>query len=141
LIPPNRCDEIRPRAAGRSLSGGAVRVYLIGDGPSALCKPCAARYDLMDALLDPKVLILWVVVGLVVGMIGKKVFYPKQMGGGGSFGSVVNTTITGMVGSAVGIAIGVFAGIPGADEFGAVMIGLAIGGTLLVMLIASRFGR
>jgi uncharacterized membrane protein YeaQ/YmgE (transglycosylase-associated protein family) len=94
----------------------------------------------MDFLTDPKVLGMWALVGLIAGVIGRKIFYRKRSGGGG-FGSLVTTTINGMVGAGIGMAVGHFAGIPGADSFGVVLILLAIAGTLIVMAIASRFSR
>jgi uncharacterized membrane protein YeaQ/YmgE (transglycosylase-associated protein family) len=91
----------------------------------------------MNNLLDPMVIGTWIVVGLVAGTIGKKLFYRRS--GGGTFGSFLTTIINGMVGSAVGIVGGVLLNVPGANEVGWVMMLLAVAGTLVVMFIASRF--
>ena len=91
----------------------------------------------LGALFQPGVLALWFVVGLVAGMIGKKIFYRGRRTAGGGFGDLIKTAVTGMIGAAIGIGVGVMIHLPGASELGVMMFGLAIAGTLLTMFIVS----
>ena len=95
----------------------------------------------LGALFQPSVIATWVVVGLVAGMIGKKIFYRGRRTAGGGFGDLIKTAVTGMVGAAIGVGVGVILHLPGASELGVTMFGLAVAGTLLTMFIVSLVVR
>ncbi|OPZ06027.1 MAG: hypothetical protein BWZ08_02364 [candidate division BRC1 bacterium ADurb.BinA292] len=92
----------------------------------------------LNQLFDPTFLAIWAAFGCVVGIIARKIMFPRRRGGGG-FGGLIQTSILGMLGSLVGVAAGVLLRLPGAGELGLISLVLAVVGTLLVVIIVTKF--
>ena len=91
-------------------------------------------------LTDPALLAPLLLIGLVAGTIVRKVLYRRRSGGGG-FGQLIQTTIIGFLGAVVGVIAGTLLGLPGAGQLSIMMVGLALGGTLVVSLVFSLLTR
>ena len=95
----------------------------------------------LSLMLAPEVLMVWVLSGVIAGPVAHKIFFPKRSGAGASLGKLINVCLIGVVGSALGVAGGLAVGLPGAGVRIPVTIGLAVAGSLLVLLLVSRFNR
>ena len=74
-------------------------------------------------------LIMWIVLGLVVGVLGKWIMPGKDPGG------VIVTTLIGIAGAVVGGWIGTFIGFGKVTGFDFRSLVIAVGGAVLLLFI------
>jgi uncharacterized membrane protein YeaQ/YmgE (transglycosylase-associated protein family) len=76
----------------------------------------------------------WIILGLIAGILGKLLFPGKQGGG------FILTVLLGIAGAIVGGYIGTILGIGDVSSFSLKGIGIATGGSVLLMFVYRLIG-
>lgn len=92
----------------------------------------------MEAMFQPPLVYMWVIVGIIAGLISRAVFSPKK--GAMSMSSAIKWGVIGLVGAFLSVLIALRLSLPMAAEIVGIVI-YAIVGTLILAFILSKVAK
>lgn len=87
--------------------------------------------------MTPGFVLAWFGIGLVFGFLSRKILFPRSRGGG-TFLSLIQTGLLGMVGSALGVIVTFVFNLPGAGTLGPISLLAMLIGTVVVTAVAVK---